>query len=53
VQIGADADGAKAEAAELARLAIAYGARYDGGEIVQGEVWGPSLGTTDQGTDAS
>jgi hypothetical protein len=42
VQIGAaHADLAKAEASQLAKLALSYGARYDGGEIVQGEVWGP------------
>jgi hypothetical protein len=42
VQIWAqDADSAKEDAVELARVARDLGGRYDGGEIIEGEIWGP------------
>jgi hypothetical protein len=42
VQVAAaTADIARSEASQLAAFARGHGARYDGGEIVQGEVWGP------------
>ncbi len=42
VQIWAgQASDAKAESPKLHEIAQRYGGRYDGGEIIEGEIWGP------------